>query len=354
MYILVRVRPHAGLHRVGLHRNAGLHPHAGLHRAGIQQWDCTVALYNTYAPIMHDMRASNGHSDNSGGLVIKLILSDIDGTILPYGEKQISPVMLQAIHEAQDAGLYFAPCTGRGQSWLHSIFREDTRAYATCVAANGQSVFLNGTLLRQAEFSVAELLPLLQACFGRVNTGVYCFIEGIPHILCGDRFVLAKSFDAYARGAVAHHYDGQRTLKALDADLAVLAGIDKVNVFTELDLAKTQELCNELQQALPQWDFDVPNPGLLNVMKKGWNKASGIDVLVEALGISLDEVMVFGDGGNDVAMLTHVRHSVAVAGAVPEASAAASWHTGRVEDDAVAHDIHALSQGKFPFSSSVC
>lgn len=286
--------------------------------------------------------------------MIKLILSDIDGTILPYGEKQISPNMLQAIHEAQEAGLYFAPCTGRGQPWLHSIFREDARTYATCVAANGQSVYLNGKLLRQAEFSVAELLPLLEACFGRLNTGVYCFVEGIPHILCGDRVVLAQSFAAYARGAVGHDYDGQHTLEELDADLAALVGIDKVNVFTELDLAKTHELCDEFQQALPQWDFDVPNPGLLNVMKKGWNKAAGIDVLAEALEISLDEVMVFGDGGNDVAMLRHVKHSVAVAGAVPEAAAVANWRTGRVEDDAVAHDIRALSQGKFPFSSSVC
>ncbi|WP_303133405.1 HAD family hydrolase [uncultured Olsenella sp.] len=73
-----------------------------------------------------------------------------------------------------------------------------------------------------------------------------------------------------------------------------------------------------------------------------------VDVLCERLGIGLDQVAVFGDGGNDVNMLEHVPLSFAVEGATPEAKAAASWRLGRVEDEAVADAIEALVRGEMP------
>ena len=72
-------------------------------------------------------------------------------------------------------------------------------------------------------------------------------------------------------------------------------------------------------------------------------------MLVEALGITLDQVVVFGDNGNDVPMLSHVPNSVAVSNASPEAAAAAHWHVGACEDEAVGDAIAALAAGAWPF-----
>ena len=60
---------------------------------------------------------------------------------------------------------------------------------------------------------------------------------------------------------------------------------------------------------------------------------------------------MFGDAGNDLAMFEVVGHPVAVAGATPEAAAAARWHIGRCEDDAVAQAIEALAAGDWPFTA---
>ena len=74
--------------------------------------------------------------------------------------------------------------------------------------------------------------------------------------------------------------------------------------------------------------------------------------LAASLGISLDDVVVFGDNLNDLEMLQLVPHSVAVSNAVPEAAAAARYHIGASSDDAVAKAMEeiaaATAEGSMP------
>lgn len=117
------------------------------------------------------------------------------------------------------------------------------------------------------------------------------------------------------------------------------------------DTLTTEELCVRLSRAVPELDFDIPLPGYLNIMPAGWNKGSAVRRLCDHLHIGLDEVVVFGDAGNDLTMFEVVDHAVAVANATPEAAAAARWHIGRCEDEAVAAAIEALVVGEWPFEA---
>lgn len=270
--------------------------------------------------------------------MIKLILSDIDGTILPYGHKHVSAPLLDAIHEALDAGIRFGPCTGRGMEWLPPLFCDDAAAYATAIATNGQSVYLDGQALVEAHFTPEQLKPLIEELSDVAGAGVLVFIDGVPHLLCGEPSDLLASYAEYAKSAII-----EKTIPDSDA-------ITKCNVFLRGDMDATVELCNRLNERIDALDFDIPSPAFLNVMLKGRNKASGIDMLTTHLGITLEDVVVFGDGGNDVPMLAHLPNSVAVAQAMPQATAAARWHTGSVDEDAVADDIRALARGEWPFT----
>jgi hydroxymethylpyrimidine pyrophosphatase-like HAD family hydrolase len=49
-------------------------------------------------------------------------------------------------------------------------------------------------------------------------------------------------------------------------------------------------------------------------------------------------------------MLAHTPNGVAVEGSAPDAAAAARWHIGRCEDEAVAAAIEALAAGEWPFA----
>lgn len=77
---------------------------------------------------------------------------------------------------------------------------------------------------------------------------------------------------------------------------------------------------------------DIP---VIDITPAGWDKGCAVRFLAETMGIGLDEVAVFGDSQNDLAMIQSMPNSVAVANAAPEIAAAARWHIGACADDAV-------------------
>ena len=67
-------------------------------------------------------------------MAVKLILTDIDGTILPYGHMRVSERTVAAIHAALDAGIVAGPASGRFHSWIPAFFGGDE---PRCTAARG-------------------------------------------------------------------------------------------------------------------------------------------------------------------------------------------------------------------------
>lgn len=268
--------------------------------------------------------------------IIRLILTDIDGTILPYGQRIVSERVRAAFHMAMDAGIRVGPASGRGFSHVPSSFGGDAACTATCLANNGMQVYLDGSLVHQA-FLPSEVLARVAGMLADLpHTGLICFEEGVPLLVAGDVEDLEKSFPQYAHEAQL-------------VDAVPDHPIEKANVFVGGSMAYTYEVLEALQPQIAELDLNVPMAGFINFTPVGWSKASGIDVLCDALSIGLDQVVVFGDGGNDVEMLAHVPNSAAVADAEPAATKAAHWHIGRCEDEAVAAAIEALAAGDWPF-----
>ena len=94
----------------------------------------------------------------------------------------------------------------------------------------------------------------------------------------------------------------------------------------------------------PEFDIVAPIAHWFDVLPKGVSKASGLDELIAAMGISDDEVAFFGDGENDVKMMERVPNSVAVANAMPVAAETARWHVGACLDDSVPEALRELAQ----------
>ena len=74
---------------------------------------------------------------------VKLILTDIDGTILPAGEHAVSPRTVAAFHAAIDAGMLVGPASGRGYAWIPPFFGDEA-CCAMALATNGLQVYLGG------------------------------------------------------------------------------------------------------------------------------------------------------------------------------------------------------------------
>ena len=270
-------------------------------------------------------------------MAIKLILTDIDGTILPQGRKRVSERTVAAFHAALAAGIAVGPCSGRGYAWIPPFFGGDEACCTTAIATNGLQVYLGGEKVLEKTLPVEALRDVAAIVAEVPHAGLVCFDEGTPQLVVGAREDLTPCFPAYGEAAV-------------EAPLPV-EPVVKANVFcngAEEEVAALVALVNE---HVPQIAVDLAMPRFSNMMCRGWNKGAAVRWICERMGIGLDEVVVFGDGDNDLPMFGVVEHAVAVSNAAPHAASAARWHIGTCEDDAVAAAIEALAAGEWPFSA---
>lgn len=269
---------------------------------------------------------------------IKLILSDIDGTLLPRGGELVDRCVIEAFHAALDAGLYIGPASGRALPAILPAFGQDAACVRTALATNGMQVYAAGELIHEEYLDRAGLLALVDAVREVPGAGVICFQGPQVYLVCGERDVLAPIFPSYAKSPIVCS-----TLP----DFPIV----KANVFIDADAAGTQRFMEELAARVPALGFNTPMPGFMNVVPVGYSKATGIQIICRHLGIDPNEVVVFGDADNDLEMLEAVPNSVAVANATPAAAAAARWHIGSVGEGAVPAAIAQIAAGAFPFTS---
>ena len=269
--------------------------------------------------------------------MVRLVLTDIDSTIMPEGASRVPDHVIEAFHALQDAGIVVAVVTGRGFDWVPRFFGGDERCCSTMVATNGLQVYLEGEMIHEEHLDHGALCRVLDIVRELPRAGMLCFDGGTPLLVHGSRDDLAWAMPPYA--PVCVEVDG-------------LPGFPLVkgNAFAVRDEDGTRELVARLNREVAGLDFDFPRPGLSNIMPAGKNKGTGARVLAQALGIGMDEVVAFGDAGNDLAMFDAVEHSVCVSNGTDEAKAAARWHIGSCEDGAVSAAMQALARGEWPFT----
>lgn len=81
------------------------------------------------------------------------------------------------------------------------------------------------------------------------------------------------------------------------------------------------------------------HPQAVDVMPKNVSKAAGVRRLLDALHLSSDQAAAFGDGYNDVEMLSYVGTGVAMGNAVAEAKDAADFVTRDVDRDGIYYGL---------------
>lgn len=276
--------------------------------------------------------------------MIKLVLSDIDDTLVSFGLPHATPKALSAIHALQAAGVHFSVASGRMPWDLGWLFAGDTAASETCVCCNGQIVILDGKLLLMKELDHEGLCQVVEVLADEPGASLILTEQGRRYVV--GPLASDDPGKKYSRGG-----DSWQTPQQVD-EVPDRPWI-KANV-PVADPADMARLRARLREAVPQLDFVSPNPrgSLIDISPRGWGKADGANILRQALGVEMDEVAVFGDAENDLELINWAPRSVAVANADPVVAAAARYHIGASKDDAVADALLDISRatpmGKLP------
>ena len=280
--------------------------------------------------------------------MIKLVLTDLDNTLIPHkpGEAfhaaALSDEGLVAIRALIDAGVHFGPATGRSPSSMAETFRGEAWTYATGAYANGQLVCVDGEAVHR-EWTPVEPLQRVSDILDSRDDGFLVFfdMEGDgPNWGVSRKYRVGDvQMEGFLRVETIYPTVTEPTLKV---------------IIRLQDPTGTRALRDLLRAEVPELDFVLPSPDgyVIDITPKGWGKGSAARVMAETLGIGLDEVAVFGDADNDLSMLQAVPNSVAVANASDAVAAAARWHIGDALDHAVdralAQIAAATAQGEMP------
>ena len=273
--------------------------------------------------------------------MIRLVLSDLDSTLIWRDDHVITPFALDAIRALREAGVHFAPCTGRIYRDLPRMFAGDETACSTAVTSNGQLVYLDGELVDKVPIDHGELVHAA----GELKDveDAYLVVE------YGGEKVAVGADLAFVTAHPDNFWRVETAVPAVPEEPCYKANVRVVGSFE-----RCQEVAALLAGALPALDFVCPMPGTphIDITPHGFGKDHGGDFLMERLGLTPDEVCCFGDAENDLAVLRHYANSVAVANAVPVVRECARFHIGPASDESVARALldiaEATSAGRMP------
>ena len=266
--------------------------------------------------------------------MIRLVLSDMDGTLIPFGQRSASPRTVAAIRSLEEAGIRFGLATGRDVGEL-SMFLGDPKLYGTGILSNGKKIMLDGELVC---YSLIDN-DALRRVGAYVSQFEGCFITAFPFDKDGTAPVYCVN---------APESEVARVSQAFGLNCKMASEVPDVDIIgATISCSQDQEVLDLIKResalVCPEFDFLQPAPHWCDILPRGLNKGSALSMLLNAAGITADEIVVFGDAENDLALFGAVENSVAVANATPAAWAAAHWHIGTSEDDAVAQALEDIA-----------
>lgn len=271
-------------------------------------------------------------------LLIKLALTDLDDTLIPFGSSCVSTRSRAAIHAALDAGVRCGPVTGRLPADMTWMFAGDDACYATGAFANGQIVCIDGNVIKETTISAA-LLARVERVLDEHGGGFLCLYD--PWEL-GKIAYVTNEPERLRKNPPPTYGDITWTVgKVWDfptqyCDSAGPAYV-KANIQTTCSAPERSMLAEYLRDEIPDLDFVLPSAkaAVIDIVPFGWNKGSAVYTLAGALGLLPEEIAVFGDSENDLAMIEAVKNSIAVANASAAVNSHARWHIGLCNDGAV-------------------
>ena len=268
--------------------------------------------------------------------MIKLVLSDMDNTLVPFGARHASPRTIEAIHAVLDAGVRFGPDTGRDYVELMRFFKMDETCFMTGIFSNGKRVRADGRYVQTTLIDHDVLVRIDQVL--RPEKGMFLVCYPAETNLFNPAYGVGVSSAELAVFEARTSFNGGTVDEVPDIDfvaatIACPGGPERM------------ERCRQLiAEAVPEVRIVSPIPEWFDVLPVGTSKAAGLEVLLDALGIGIDEVAVFGDAENDLEIMRKVPHSVAVANASDEVLAVARHRVGASADEGVADALVEMAR----------
>lgn len=255
---------------------------------------------------------------------IKLVLTDIDGTLLD-DKKRISKKNVQAIAKLKDKGILFGIATGRTPFAVEKMLQEwGIDKYTDIIMGFNGGCYLDmKTHKANSCYLLSETsIPKVLDDFKDFDFNAATFDQREFHAIKDDDY--AREICEHNRLELVvddlYHYKGKATPKML--------------IMTKPEIAdQMSEYAKSISH--PNYRMVRSLPFLLEVLHPDLSKSRGIEILCNDYQISKDEILTFGDELNDFEMIRDYT-SVAMGNANEAIKKVANYITKSNNEDGVA------------------
>lgn len=268
----------------------------------------------------------------------KLIVVDLDDTALTSDHMTMSPKTREVLLACAEKGAIVVPCTGRGDC----LIPRDQIPYRYGISSNGAVIWdeehpeeplyvryiSREALVKSLEF-LSQFDIMIQLFQDREFVQEKRVVEHVDDFLPR----LPVWHVPYLRSGRAVAVDSVLDYVRDTEDPKVV----KINMVKK-GMAQYADFITRLRElSYSNQDTDGHN---IELMPPGVSKGNAVTFLAEHLGLTMDEVMVFGDDKNDLSMLRCAGWSVAMKNSKPDIIAAAKYCTpGTNDEDGIADFI---------------
>ncbi len=275
------------------------------------------------------------------GKEIKLIMSDLDGTLLD-GNSRMMRGNVKALKRAYKAGIKIVPITGRHLAGANYVLSSVPMAeYVAC--CNGSALYdrKNGECLFRDELSTENALKVLDICKD-YRCITYAAVNGVFYT---DRGSFDKNYstmdvpNSYRPIAGWSKYENIRQLIEKDDShlemLYVVFADEALKKEADIRIKNAADLNTEGAYAM---ESEITNASA--------NKENMLLRMKDILGVDRENIMAFGDGDNDAGMIRAAGIGVAMANGLESARQAADHITLSNNEKGVAYIINKYLDGE--------
>lgn len=250
--------------------------------------------------------------------MIKAVFFDVDGTLVSFKTHKVSQGTLDAIKQMQEKNIKVFVATGRHPSILYLGNNVAEIKFDGFVTLNGQYCFTDKN----------EVIYEKHICKEDIKSIVKFIKEN--DITCG--FVEDK--EMYLNQIT----DSVRNvLNSVNLPIPLITDISRAmhgKVF-QLNPYIPVDFQDKFMEVMPNCEATRWSPLFIDVIPAGGGKHVAIEKIMDYYGYSKNEIMAFGDGGNDKTMLMAAGIGVAMGNANDDVKEVADYVTSSVDDEGV-------------------
>lgn len=252
---------------------------------------------------------------------VKLIVIDIDGTLLPSAGTRISSRNIRALLEAEAAGLEIVIATGRRQAYAAPLIAPvGLKPETVMITSNGTVTrTLGGDPIDRATLPVETARALCPA-LRPLGTTVFTFDREGPGEMVLETFEhLHPRMNLWVEANRAAIRLVQPLERAFDKGEAPVQGM-VCGTVAEMRRAQQDLEAGELAPRiqLHRTEYEARDLTILDILPPGCSKGAALRRLAQQQAIAREEILALGDNWNDLEMLECAGQAVVMANGAPD------------------------------------